>query len=442
MISGFNVAHFIVGFKIKYPMVIRSKTLRLVILTSTVLITIIVAIQLVWLQKVYLYEEKQFNINVSKSIKSLYDDMQLVGDVKDNVQKVIENVSPDVYLLRIDCSPNLDQLWVNLKAELTDFDVYTDCRAAVYEPTQKKYTSEQYIDLPDSYFPSKNETELPVYERDYPYIALYFPHRGQYIINQMIFWIASSGLLLLVLIGFGFSIFYLYRQKFFNETQRDFVNNFTHEFKTPLAVIKIAADVLQQQNIIEKPDKLKNYAGIIHEQTAHLQSQVQRLLEIAYTDRSSLPLEKEKFDINLLIAGSINDLQPLIEQRYAVIKTNFTIKNLIINADKSYLRLCLINLIENAIKYSTTPVIEISTRVDATTLFIAVKDNGIGIAAEHQKKIFERFYRITDGELHISKGFGLGLNFVKKVIDTHHGKIEVLSELGSGSTFTIKLSLK
>ena len=423
-------------------MVIRSKTLRLVILTSTVLITIIVAIQLVWLQKVYLYEEKQFNINVSKSIKSLYDDMQLVGDVKDNVQKVIENVSPDVYLLRIDCSPNLDQLWVNLKAELTDFDVYTDCRAAVYEPTQKKYTSEQYIDLPDSYFPSKNETELPVYERDYPYIALYFPHRGQYIINQMIFWISSSGLLLLVLIGFGFSIFYLYRQKFFNETQRDFVNNFTHEFKTPLAVIKIAADVLQQQNIIDKPDKLKNYAGIIHEQTAHLQSQVQRLLEIAYTDRSSLPLEKEKFDINLLIAGSINDLQPLIEQRYALVKTNFAIENLIINADKSYLRLCLINLIENAIKYSTTPVIEISTRVDATTLFIAVKDNGIGIAAEHQKKIFERFYRITDGELHISKGFGLGLNFVKKVIDTHHGKIEVLSELGSGSTFTIKLSLK
>ena len=145
-------------------MVIRSKTLRLVILTSTVLITIIVAIQLVWLQKVYLYEEKQFNINVSKSIKSLYDDMQLVGDVKDNVQKVIENVSPDVYLLRIDCSPNLDQLWVNLKAELTDFDVYTDCRAAVYEPTKKKYTSEQYIDLPDSYFPSKN----PEFYRNHP----------------------------------------------------------------------------------------------------------------------------------------------------------------------------------------------------------------------------------------------------------------------------------
>jgi len=423
-------------------MVIRSKTLRLVILTSTVLITIIVAIQLVWLQKVYLYEEKQFNINVSKSIRSLYTDMQLVGDASDNIQKVIENVSPDVYLLKIDCSPNLDQLWNNLKEELTDFDVYTDCRASVYGVTEKKYIAERYIDLPDAYFPSANEKELPVYERDYPYIALYFPHRGQYIIKQMIFWIASSGLLLLVLIGFGFSIFYLYRQKFFNETQRDFVNNFTHEFKTPLAVIKIAADVLQQQNIIEKPEKLKNYAGIIHEQTSHLQSQVQRLLEIAYTDRSSLPLAKEIFDINLLIKESINDLQPLIEQRNAIVKTNFAMQDVMINADRPYLRLCLINLIENAIKYSTAPVIDISTKLDGAVLLIAIKDNGIGIATEHQKKIFERFYRITDGELHITKGFGLGLNFVKKVIDTHHGKIEVASELGSGSTFTIKLSLK
>jgi two-component system phosphate regulon sensor histidine kinase PhoR len=258
----------------------------------------------------------------------------------------------------------------------------------------------------------------------------------------MFFWIASSGFLLLILICLGFSIFYLYRQKFFNETQRDFVNNFTHEFKTPLAVIKIAADVLQQQSTLDKPEKLKNYAGIIHDQTTHLQSQVQRLLEIAYTDRSSLPLEKEKFDINLLIKESINDLQPLIEQKHAVVNTNFAVEELLINADRPYLRLCLINLIENAIKYSPVPEIDISTKVDASTLCIVVKDNGIGIAPEHQKKIFERFDRITDGELHITKGFGLGLNFVKKVIDTHHGKIEVMSELGKGSSFTIKLSLK
>lgn len=420
-------------------MVIRSKTLRFVILISTVLITIIVAIQLVWLQKVYLYEEKQFNINVSKSIRSLYTDMELVSDASDNVQKVIENVNPDVYLFKIDCSPNLEQLWVNIKGELTDFDVYTDCRATIYDTATKKYSAEQYIDLPDSYFPSDNEKELKTYERDYPYIALHFPHRGQYIINQMLFWIASSGFLLLVLIGFGISIFYLYRQKFFNETQKDFVNNFTHEFKTPLAVIKIAAEVLQQKNIIEKPEKLNNYAGIINEQTSHLQSQVQRLLEIAYTDRTRLPLEKEIFDVNLLLKESINDLHPLIEQKHAVVRTDFSTEDSTIYADKPYLRLCFVNLIENAIKYAEVPEILISTLIDGSHIQVSVKDNGIGIASEHQKKIFDRFFRIKDGELHTSKGFGLGLNFVKKVIDTHNGKIDVLSEPGKGSTFTIRL---
>lgn len=420
-------------------MVIRSKTLRLVILTSTVLVTIIIAIQLIWLQKVYLYEEKQFNINVSKSIRGLYDDMELVNDVTDNVQKVIENVNPDVYLLKIDCDPDLEKLWLNLKAELTDFDVYTDCRAAIYDPEKKLFVAEEYIDLPDAYHSALKETDLPLIKKDYAYIILFFPHRGQYIIKQMLFWIASSGLLLLVLIGFGFSIFYLYRQKFFNETQKDFVNNFTHEFKTPLAVIKIASDVLQQKNILEKPERLKNYAGIINDQTTHLQAQVQRLLEIAYTDRSSLPLEKENFDANSLIQQAINDLQPLIEQKNAVIHTSFDIPVITVHADKSYLRLCFINLIENAIKYSANPVIQINTSLHGADFIIAVKDNGIGIAREHQKKIFDRFYRIKEGDLHTSKGFGLGLNFVKKVIDTHNGKIELESEPGKGSTFTIML---
>ena len=423
-------------------MVIRSKTLRFVILTSTVLITIIIGVQLFWLQKVYLYEEKQFNINVSKSIRGLYDDMQLVNDVSDNVQKVIENPSPDTYLLRIDCGPYLDSLWLNLRAEFTDFDVYTDCKAAIYSTEKNAYTAQEYIDLPDSYHATSTDRDVPLYKRDYSYIALYFPHRGQYILQQMLFWIASSGLLLLVLIGFGASIFYLYRQKFLNETQKDFVNNFTHEFRTPLAVIKIAADVLQEENIIERPDRLSNYAGIINEQTTHLQAQIQRLLEIAYTDRSSLPLEKENFDANALLIQAIEDLQPLIDQKEAVINPSFASPESIICADRSYLLLAFINLIENAIKYSVRPVIEVASWNVGSDFCISVKDNGIGIDPAHHKKIFDRFYRITHGDLHTTKGFGLGLNFVKKVVDAHGGKIEVHSEEKKGSTFIIKIPSK
>jgi two-component system, OmpR family, phosphate regulon sensor histidine kinase PhoR len=421
-------------------MVIRSKTLRLVILVSTVLIAIIVAVQLFWLQKVYRYEEKQFNINVSKSIRSLYKDMQLVNDVSDIAQREINNPQPDLYLLKIDCTPFTDSLWLNLKEELTDFDVYTDSKAAVYNHDKKVFTTEKYIDLPDSYDSSSSKAAIPLLQRDYSYIALYFPHRGAYILKQMYFWIVSGMMLLLVLTAFGASVFYLYRQKFLNETQKDFVNNFTHEFKTPLAVIKIASEVLQQPDIAQKPDRLKNYAGIIGEQTTHLQSQVQRLLEIAFTDQTALPLEKTAFNMNAAVKEAINSLQPLIEQKAAVIETDFTeTQHNSIVADKYYILLTLINLVENAVKYAASPQIKITVYTEAGDCCVAVTDNGIGIKEEYHKKIFNRFFRVTKGDLHMVKGFGLGLSFVKKVVDAHGGKIEVQSGPGKGSTFTLKI---
>lgn len=423
-------------------MVIRSKTLRFAILTSIILVSIIIIVQLFWLQKVYRYEEKQFNINVSKTIRSLYTELELVNDVSDNVQKIIENPKPDLYLVRIDCTPNLDRLWISLKSELTDFDVYTDCKAAIYSHEKNTYTTETYIDLPDAYHAAAKDISIPMYQKEYSYIVLFFPHRGQYILKQMFFWISSSGLLLLVLIVLGICIFYLYRQKFLNETQKDFVNNFTHEFKTPLAVIKIAADVIKQPDITTKPKRLENYASIIAEQTSHLQAQVQRLLEIAYTDRTSLPLEKEEADVNELLQQAINDLQPLIEKKNVVLNVNTPAAPFMLKADKAYLSLAFVNLVENAIKYSGNPVIDITSYNEGNDYCIAITDNGIGIDEVYHKKIFDRFYRVPSGELHTAKGFGLGLNFVKKVIDAHHGKIEVKSELGKGSTFIVKLFSK
>jgi len=420
-------------------MVIRSKALRLGILISTILVAIIIAVQLFWLQKVYFNEEKEFSTNVSKSIKGLYEDLDLLQEHSYNIEKLIETPTNDVYIVKVDLIPNIDTLRVTLGNELADFGVFTDCRMAIYNKDSGRYSDEKYIDLPDTYHQSSNSLELPFFKRDFSYIVLFFPHRSQYIIKEMVFWIVATGLLLLVLVGFGSSVFYLYRQNFLNETQNDFVNNFTHEFKTPLSVIKIAADVLQQPSIIERPEKFNKYAGIITEQTAHLQKQVQRLLEIAFTDQRYLPLVRENFNVNELIKQAINDLQPLIEERKVDIVTNFTIENAIIFADKSHLLLVIINLVENAIKYSARPVIKISTYIKDNYFCISVQDNGVGIPKEHQKKIFDRFYRVTEGNIHSSKGFGLGLNFVKKVVDAHFGKIEVQSEPGKGTIIIIKI---
>ena len=159
--------------------------------------------------------------------------------------------------------------------------------------------------------------ELPVYNNSSDNIVLYFPHRHEYILEQMDFWIVSSIILFIALIGLGASLFYFYRQKFLAEIQKDFVNNFTHEFKTPLAVMKIAADVLAQDSIARQPDRLERYAAIIQNQTEHLQNQVERLLRTASIETKDIPIRKEEIDAHQLIEEALSKVQPLIDQKKA-----------------------------------------------------------------------------------------------------------------------------
>jgi len=245
--------------------------------------------------------------------------------------------------------------------------------------------------------------------------------------------------LLIVLIGFGISIFYLYQQQFLNETQKGFVNNFTHEFKTPLSVIRIASDVLQQPSITEKPDKLKNYAGIIQSQATHMQNQLNRMLAIAFTEYRKLPLKKEQFDANMLLEQAILNISPLIDEKSGNLSFQDKSNNALVYADKSYILLAYTNLLENAVKYSIKPEITVTTYMQGSDFCIAIRDNGIGIDKKQQRKIFEKFYRVMNGDIHQAKGFGLGLNFVKKIMDAHKGKITVDSSPGNGSIFTLKL---
>ena len=420
-------------------MLIRSKTLRWLIILSTLLVTVIVAVQLFWLQKVYLFERKQFNSNVTKSIKGLFNEFDLINDSTFTFEKNIELPQPEAYLTRIDKLRSIDSISMGFSKELTDFDILTDCKISMYSITERKYIASKYIDFPDSYNSTIDKFKTPLFNRNYSYLLIYFPHRSRYIIKQMLFWIVSSGILLIVLIGFGISVFYLYHQQFLNETQKDFVNNFTHEFKTPLSVIKIAAGVLQQPAIVEKPEKLQNYANIINDQTNYLQNQLSRMLAIAYTEHTTLPLQKEVFDANKLLEKAINNINPLIEENSGSISITSKSSNSFINADKSYVLLAYINILENAVKYSVKPVIEIKTYVEGNDFCTDIMDNGIGIDKKQHKKIFNKFYRVTYGELHQSKGFGLGLNFVKKIMEAHRGNITVESALGKGSVFTLRI---
>jgi two-component system phosphate regulon sensor histidine kinase PhoR len=421
----------------------RSSTLKWIVLSATLLAAIIITVQLYWLNMVYSYEQRQFNNDVVKSVRGLFEDLEMNDAPGTSFQQLIKNPDNNYFLIKADTIPPKDSLAFYLQDEFASFGVLTDCKLGAYSSSEKRFVYDLFLPTAASRYPSYKSTskDLPVLADDYDYILLYFPHRHEYILEQMDFWIISSAVLFIALIGLAISLFYFYRQKFLAEIQKDFVNNFTHEFKTPLAVMKIASGVLAQDNILHQPDRLERYATIIKNQTEHLQGQVERLLKAASSESSALPLKKENVDASQLIEQALSKVQPLIEEKKAKIELKVEESNGILHADKAHLELAVVNLLENALKYSAEPRIVVETGNAEDEFFISVKDNGVGIEKKYLKNIFKKFYRVPTGDIHNVKGFGLGLNFVKRIIDAHNGKIRVNSLPGIGTEFRLFIPL-
>ncbi|WP_166437219.1 sensor histidine kinase [Niastella caeni] len=417
----------------------RSSTLRWLVLVASILIILILAVQLFWLNKVYSFEQKTFNTNVVKSIRGLYEDLDLVDTRAIHLQDLIEHPNTDNFLFRVDSLYSEDTIAFYLKHELNDFDVLTDVHIGYYNAGNPNFKNTAYITAAASRY-SPDAVNLSVVKRNYNYILLYFPHRKKYILQQMNFWFISSAALFIVLIGLAVMLFFFYRQRFLAEIQKDFVNNFTHEFKTPLAVMKISAEVLLNDKITTQPDRLRKYATIVENQTQHLQNQVERLLQIARSDRRDLPIQKKQVPVKDLIEQAVAKMQPLIDEKNAEVSIPIEEEqNIEVSADRAHLELAIVNLLENALKYSAKPHIIVTTGNEEGNIYISVKDNGIGIEKKYQKSLFKKFYRVPTGDVHNVKGFGLGLNFVKRIIDAHHGTIKINSLPGIGTEFRLIL---
>ncbi|HVU84453.1 MAG TPA: histidine kinase dimerization/phospho-acceptor domain-containing protein, partial [Puia sp.] len=294
----------------------RSSTLKWIVLSAALLAAVIITVQLYWLNMVYSYEQRQFNINVVKSVRGLFEDLQMNDAPGISLQQLIKNPGNNYFIIKADTIPPKDSLTFYLQDEFTVFGVLTDCKLGAYSAVGKKFVYEEFLPTPASRYPPSRTTmlDVPNLPDDGDYIVLFFPHRHEYILEQMDFWIISSAILFIALIGLAVSLFYFYRQKFLAEVQKDFVNNFTHEFKTPLAVMKIASGVLAQDNILHQPERLERYATIIKNQTEHLQNQVEQLLKAASSESKNLPLQKENIDTHQLIEQALNKVQPLIEE--------------------------------------------------------------------------------------------------------------------------------
>lgn len=275
-------------------------------------------------------------------------------------------------------------------------------------------------------------------------LLVYFPERQAFILENMGFTLISSVLLLLVILGcFYVAVATILKQKKLSDIKNDFINNMTHEFKTPISTISLAVGMAREQ-IEMKADAIKvhRYLGIIQDETQRLGGHVEKVLQMALLDRGEIKLRPTDVNIHDVIEKVFNNLSVQLEQRGGEIDLNFEATNEIVQADELHLTNILTNLIDNATKYSPeVPHITVSTHSDDTHVSISVSDCGQGMSKEQQTKIFDPFYRVPTGNVHDVKGFGLGLSYVKKMVEAHSGTIEVQSKLNEGSTFTIQLPL-
>lgn len=301
------------------------------------------------------------------------------------------------------------------------------------------------IDVGNGLYDSDYKVSLFANEKTVPgYLKIFFPTKTRWlwssVLPSLLLTILFTGL---ILFCFGFTIYVILRQKMVSEMKTDFINNMTHEFKTPIATISLATDSINSPMILSDESKIKRFTNIIKQENSRMLNQVEKVLQMAKLDKKDFEIKHIALDIHDVIKDASENIKLKLAQREGTIMLDLQADPSIIEGDKTHISAIVNNLLDNAEKYSPEfPQITVSTKNDSNNVVISISDNGIGMTKEQKKHIFEKFYRVPTGNIHNVKGFGLGLSYVKAIVDAHKGFITVKSDVGKGSTFAVFLPRK
>jgi len=275
------------------------------------------------------------------------------------------------------------------------------------------------------------------------FISIYFPEQNRYLVRSLGFMGGSSiTLTIVIVLLFSFTLYIIFRQKKLSEMKNDFVNNMTHELKTPISTISLASQMLSDKSIPIENKNLSHISRVIETESKRLGYQVERVLQMAIFDQGQLRLKLKEINLHELIRTVVSNFTIQVEKRNGKLLVHPDAENDLVYIDPVHITNVVSNLLENAVKYSKdNPEITLSTSNEGKYIVVSVKDNGIGISKENQKRIFDKFYRVPTGNIHNVKGFGLGLSYVKMIIEHHNGSITLKSELNKGSQFEFKIPL-
>ena len=417
------------------------KILRIVILLAGLSITGITVIQVYWVRRAFDLRENQFNRDVNTALRSVAAQLYAINKVIIPQNNPVEQVSSNYFIVNLNTPIDGNLLGLLIETEFKKRNITDDYEYATYDCIDKCMEGGSYIS-PKKVNHSNAIATIPVVQNYGYYFGVQFPHLEATLISQMGIWGFSSVVLLIVIFFFVYTLFVILKQRRLSEIQKDFINNLTHEFKTPISTIAISTEVLREPSIIQTPERLLNYATIIQTENNRLKQQVERVLQMARLEKQDIGLKREPCDIHSLIKEVAKNMELPLQEKNGKLTLELNAPFSAVLLDKLHFANVIFNLLDNAIKYSkNSPQIVIKTASSKKEICIEIVDNGIGISPENQRQIFHRFYRITTGNIHEVKGFGLGLSYVKLIVEAHKGKISVKSELDKGSKFTIILPI-
>jgi two-component system, OmpR family, phosphate regulon sensor histidine kinase PhoR len=422
---------------------VKKKTFLIIVFITGIALAGIIFIQFYWIRNAVLLQEEQFDNKVRIALKGVVNQMY-----ESRSDTCLDGLFCTKGCISQDTLPlggiNVAALKPLIIKEFSETGLKGSFVFGIFEPGVQKPVFISKPGFETQLLGSAHTASLScIYKNNQMVLGAWFPDARARALNSIFGWLLVCIFLLVVLVfGFVFNIYSFLRQKKISEMKTDFVNNITHEFKTPIATISLASEMLLKPSVLASEAKTRRYAGIIYDENIRLRNQVENVLKLAVLERGTYSLNSEPMDMHNLIQKVADSFQLLVKVRNGIVKLNLNATNHYVYADVMHVENIIFNLLDNAEKYSPgIPEVTISTFNRNDHIVISVEDKGIGISPLNQKHIFRKMYRVHTGNLHDVKGFGLGLYYVKSLVEAHNGYVNLHSEPGKGSRFEISFPL-
>ncbi len=424
-----------------------NSIIRRVIVLGAISMLSLLTVQTYWVLRTWDLQEQEFNRKVYQALLDASRNLAQATLFELPNQNLIEQLYSNYYVVNVDNDFDPKTLEFYLQRAFESQGLHEDFQYGIFDCSSKQMVTGKTIKYrkttPFAAVELQQDEALPPHTRtelNY-YYGVRFPGKNANILSNMWIVVAFTALMLVTLAFFIYTMFVILRQKQLSELQRDFINNMTHEFKTPISTINISTDVFLQNEKVRDDPRLNRYSGIIKEQVLRLNTQVEKVLQLAKIERDKIELNIEELDLHELIKG----VQPSIEMKVrekegGQLLLDLPATNTLVMADRMHLTNILHNLVDNGVKYSkNAPEIRIGLKNEGKSVILTVEDHGIGIPKEHLKRVFDKFYRVPTGNVHNVKGFGLGLYYVKTMCKEHKWKLDIRSEVGKGTIVEIRM---